>query len=124
MVGKYLRLFAIKSDEERVELANLDAPIKYNPMQEEFEPDMDRQGQLRDCEQHLKRIFTLCLNDRLVPCPQPEHSLTGLQSSLGRVEKMGDLFRCEPSIQDILQAQLSIVISKYPQDPSGIYQQG
>lgn len=67
MVGKYLRIFAIKSDEERENSATLNQPTTFNPMQEELEPDMDKQSQLRDCEQHLKRIFTLCLNDRYVP---------------------------------------------------------
>lgn len=31
---------------------------------DDFDPEMDKQQQLRDCEQHLKRMFTLCLNDR------------------------------------------------------------
>ncbi|CAM1510146.1 Fc.00g004810.m01.CDS01 [Cosmosporella sp. VM-42] len=63
MVGKYLRLFAIKSDEERVK-RGYDLPSGPNPVLDDFDPEMDKQGQLRDCEQHLKRIFTLCLNDR------------------------------------------------------------
>ncbi|KAF7561947.1 hypothetical protein G7046_g2196 [Stylonectria norvegica] len=63
MVGKYLRLFAIKSDEERSRQAN-DIAAGTILMQDDFDPDLDKQGQLRDCEQHLKRIFTLCLNDR------------------------------------------------------------
>lgn len=33
-------------------------------MQDDFDPEAEKQAQLRDCEQHLKRIFTLCLNDR------------------------------------------------------------
>lgn len=66
MIGKYLRLFAIKSDEERERLSQFDTQTSFNALQDEFEPDVDKQGQLRDCEQHLKRIFTLCLNDRSV----------------------------------------------------------
>lgn len=64
MVGKYLRLFAINSDSERRrEAAN--QPMS-GPMivQDDFDADQEKQGQLRDCEQHLKRMFTLCLNDR------------------------------------------------------------
>ncbi|KAH6999877.1 hypothetical protein EDB80DRAFT_725658 [Ilyonectria destructans] len=63
MVGKYLRLFAIKSDEERNRTAN-DPTVGASLMQDDFDSEADKQGQLRDCEQHLKRIFTLCLNDR------------------------------------------------------------
>lgn len=63
MVGKYLRLFAIKSDEER-SAQSLDPNSSAALMQDDFDPEVDKQGQLRDCEQHLKRIFTLCLNDR------------------------------------------------------------
>ncbi|KAI5458076.1 hypothetical protein BGZ63DRAFT_56842 [Mariannaea sp. PMI_226] len=63
MVGKYLRLFAIKSDEERSRTAN-DPSVGSSLLQDDFDSETDKQGQLRDCEQHLKRIFTLCLNDR------------------------------------------------------------
>lgn len=63
MVGKYLRLFAIKSDDERSRLST-DNSGAASLMQDDFDPELEKQGQLRDCEQHLKRIFTLCLNDR------------------------------------------------------------
>ncbi|POR35798.1 Protein CSN12 [Tolypocladium paradoxum] len=63
MVGKYLRLFAIKSDDERSRTAT-DPSGGATLMQDDFDPDTEKQAQLRDCEQHLKRIFTLCLNDR------------------------------------------------------------
>lgn len=67
MIGKYLRLFAIKSDAERSR--NLgDNSGGASLMQDDFDPETEKQGQLRDCEQHLKRIFTLCLNDRFVAC--------------------------------------------------------
>lgn len=63
MVGKYLRLFAIKSDEERSR-SSVDPAAGATIMQDDFDPEQEKQQQLRDCEQHLKRIFTLCLNDR------------------------------------------------------------
>lgn len=63
MVGKYLRLFAIKSDDERSR-SSTDNSGAASLMQDDFDPELEKQGQLRDCEQHLKRIFTLCLNDR------------------------------------------------------------
>ncbi|KAK8927629.1 Protein CSN12 [Metarhizium anisopliae] len=63
VVGKYLRLFAIKSDDERSR-SSTDNSGTASLMQDDFDPELEKQGQLRDCEQHLKRIFTLCLNDR------------------------------------------------------------
>ena len=65
MVGKYLRLFAIKSDEER-RRSSTEPSGAATLMQDDFDPELDTQGQLTDCEQHLKRMFTLCLNDRFV----------------------------------------------------------
>ncbi|EFY86331.1 COP9 signalosome complex subunit 12 [Metarhizium acridum CQMa 102] len=62
VVGKYLRLFAIKSDDERSR-SSTDNSGTASLMQDDFDPELEKQGQLRDCEQHLKRIFTLCLND-------------------------------------------------------------
>ncbi|KAJ0342607.1 hypothetical protein COL922a_000882 [Colletotrichum nupharicola] len=61
--GKHLRLFAISSDEER---NNTDANANAMELGDDFDPDLEKQKQLRDCEQQLKRIFTLCLSDRLV----------------------------------------------------------
>jgi hypothetical protein len=63
MVGKYLRLFAIKSDEERRAKAFDNGP-GASLISDDFDPETDKQLQLRDCEGHLKRIFSLCLNDR------------------------------------------------------------
>ncbi|KAF6836488.1 Protein CSN12-like protein [Colletotrichum musicola] len=59
--GKHLRLFAISSDEER---NNSDAGANAMELGDDFDPDLEKQKQLRDCEQQLKRIFTLCLSDR------------------------------------------------------------
>ncbi|KAM0459890.1 hypothetical protein ACHAPV_000138 [Trichoderma viride] len=63
VVGKYLRLFAIRSDTERSRNAG-DNSGGAALIQDDFDPETEKQSQLRDCEQHLKRIFTLCLNDR------------------------------------------------------------
>lgn len=66
LVAKYLRLFAIKSDEERNNLPVTSISGLPTLMQDDYDPAAEKQEQLRDCEQHLKRIFTLCLNDRWV----------------------------------------------------------
>ncbi|TEA12051.1 Protein CSN12-like protein [Colletotrichum sidae] len=60
-VGKHLRLFAISSDEER---NSSEATANAMDLGDDFDPDLEKQKQLRDCEQQLKRIFTLCLSDR------------------------------------------------------------
>ncbi|GJD02806.1 PCI domain-containing protein [Colletotrichum higginsianum] len=54
--GKHLRLFAISSDEER---NTTDAAANAMELGDDFDPDLEKQKQLRDCEQQLKRIFTL-----------------------------------------------------------------
>lgn len=63
IVGKHLRLFAITADAERGS-SSVDPSGDAALMQDDFDPEAERSAQLRDCEQHLKRIFTLCLNDR------------------------------------------------------------
>lgn len=63
MVGRYLRLFAMKSDEERSRNASV-AASSTELIGDDFDPEAGQQAQLRDCEQVLKRIFTLCLTDR------------------------------------------------------------
>ena len=60
--GKYLRLFAIKSDDERARGGA--SAGNGEELGDDFDPDMEKQQQLRDCEQQLKRMFTLCLSDR------------------------------------------------------------
>lgn len=63
VAGKHLRLYAIKSDEER---AQTPVQEKGTSFADDFSPETETHGQLRDCEQQLKRIFTLCLTDRFV----------------------------------------------------------
>ncbi|KAI6783149.1 Protein CSN12 [Emericellopsis cladophorae] len=62
MVGKYLRLFAIKADAEPKR--RTPAHQGFMLIGDDFDPDAEKQSQLRDAEQHLKRIFSLCLTDR------------------------------------------------------------
>ncbi|KEZ42434.1 hypothetical protein SAPIO_CDS5630 [Scedosporium apiospermum] len=61
VMGKHLRLYAMKSDQER---SNNPAADRGPSYADDFDPETERNGQLRDCEQVLKRIFTLCLSDR------------------------------------------------------------
>ena len=67
MVAKYLRLFAIRSDAERSAASDIPSG-GATLMQDDFDPESEKQSQLRDCEQQLKRLFTLCLNDRYGLC--------------------------------------------------------
>jgi COP9 signalosome complex subunit 12 len=61
IAGKHLRLFAIKSDVERNSTATEATNTGFG---DDFDPETEKYQQLRDCEQQLKRIFTLCLSDR------------------------------------------------------------
>ncbi|KAF3348588.1 hypothetical protein VD0002_g6072 [Verticillium dahliae] len=60
--GKYLRLFAIKADAERSTTGA--AGEEEVQLGDDFDPETEEHQKLRDCEQQLKRIFTLCLSDR------------------------------------------------------------
>ncbi|KKA26072.1 hypothetical protein TD95_000353 [Thielaviopsis punctulata] len=59
--GKSLRIFAIRADAERSASAALDNAMQLG---DDFDPELEMNQTLRDCEQQLKRIFTLCLSDR------------------------------------------------------------
>ncbi|KAL1893210.1 COP9 signalosome (CSN) subunit [Ceratocystis pirilliformis] len=59
--GKYLRIFAIRADSERSSQAASSDAIQLG---DDFDPELETNQTLRDCEQQLKRIFTLCLSDR------------------------------------------------------------
>ncbi|KAI0377667.1 PCI domain-containing protein [Hypomontagnella monticulosa] len=61
VAGKYLRLFAIKADEERKN--NTDGATE-DVMQDDFDPEKEENKMLQDCTSHLTRIFQTCLNDR------------------------------------------------------------
>ncbi|EEY17742.1 COP9 signalosome complex subunit 12 [Verticillium alfalfae VaMs.102] len=60
--GKYLRLFAIKADAERSTTGA--AGEEEVQLGDDFDLETEEHQKLRDCEQQLKRIFTLCLSDR------------------------------------------------------------
>ncbi|KAJ9131991.1 Protein CSN12 [Pleurostoma richardsiae] len=59
--GKYLRVFAIKADDERNSSTNENGGPTF---QDDFDPETEKHQQLEDCARHLNRFFTLCLNDR------------------------------------------------------------
>lgn len=61
VMGKHLYVYAIKSDEEKAKSPTTERDIS---MADDFDPEMEKYKQLRDSEQVLKRIFTLCLSDR------------------------------------------------------------
>lgn len=62
--GKYLRAFAIRSDEERTSADAVAAEDQMDLGDDIVDPELAKQKNLRDCEQQLKRMFTLCLSDR------------------------------------------------------------
>lgn len=68
VTARHLRLFAVRSDEERSRLGADDDNVEFGT---DFDPESEKHKQLRDCEQQLKRMFTLCLSDRLVAMEIP-----------------------------------------------------
>lgn len=60
--GKYLRVFAIKADDERgVNAADSGAAVL-----DDFDPEMEAHQTLEECARHLNGLFSLCLTDRYV----------------------------------------------------------
>lgn len=60
--GKYLRVFAIKADDERSASTDQGGAT----FGDDFDPEMEAHQLLEDCARQLNRIFNLCLNDRQV----------------------------------------------------------
>ncbi|KAI1465507.1 uncharacterized protein F4812DRAFT_439054 [Daldinia caldariorum] len=61
VAGKYLRLFAIRADEERKTSTDYSTEAV---IQDDFDPEYEEHKMLEDCTRHLNRIFQTCLNDR------------------------------------------------------------
>jgi COP9 signalosome complex subunit 12 len=62
-VGRYLRTFAIKADEQSRENGSL----AFDPnMKEDVASDMNKNDKLEDAARVINRIFTLCISDRCV----------------------------------------------------------
>lgn len=61
MAGKHLRLFAIRSDEERNSASTENGGVT---LQDDFDPESEKHQQLEDCARQLNRIFNVCLSDR------------------------------------------------------------
>jgi hypothetical protein len=59
VVGKYLRVFAIKADEGAAN--NNSASTSF---QDDFNPESEKNEKLEDAARQLNRIFNLCLSDR------------------------------------------------------------
>jgi hypothetical protein len=62
VAGKYLRIFAIKADEEISSNGSLTAGF-----QEDDNPEAGKNEKLEDAARTLNRIFQLCVADRYVP---------------------------------------------------------
>jgi hypothetical protein len=61
VAGKYLRVFAIKADEEMAKGIASTASF-----QEESNPEAEKNEKLEDAARQLNRIFQICLSDRSV----------------------------------------------------------
>ncbi|KAI7786676.1 cop9 signalosome complex subunit 12 [Diaporthe eres] len=59
--GKYLRVFAIKADDERGLNA---ADSGAANLGDDFDPEMEAHQTLEECARHLNGLFSLCLTDR------------------------------------------------------------
>lgn len=60
VAGRYLRLYAIRADEERRRSGD-DTEITFS---DDIEPEAEGNRYLVECSRHLNRIFQICLSDR------------------------------------------------------------
>jgi COP9 signalosome complex subunit 12 len=60
VAGRYLRLYAIRADEERQRSGD----AAETSFQDDFDPEVEEHKHLEDCARQLNRIFNLCLSDR------------------------------------------------------------
>ena len=65
VVGRYLRVFAIKADES-ARAANGGVQIKTGGFQDDIASDFGKNEKLEDAARVINRIFTLCISDRYV----------------------------------------------------------
>lgn len=61
VVGKYLRIFAIKADE-----GSGNGTGAVTSFQDDFNPEAEKNEKLEDAARQLNRIFQICLADRFV----------------------------------------------------------
>jgi hypothetical protein len=61
-VGRYLRVFAIKADED----AGTKGSVAYSSLQDDITGDTGKNQRLEDAARVINRIFTLCISDRYV----------------------------------------------------------
>lgn len=62
VVGKYMRIFAIKADEE---MAGTEGNMEFY---DDPNPEGEKNQKLEDAARQLNRVFQLCLSDRQVKC--------------------------------------------------------
>ncbi|PSR94195.1 protein CSN12 [Coniella lustricola] len=61
IAGKYLRIFALKADQDRTSKPADEAALT---LQDDFDPEAEAHQTLEDCARQLNAIFGLCLMDR------------------------------------------------------------
>ena len=65
MVGRHLRIFAIKADES-IRAASGGMQMKTGGFQDDIASDVGKNEKLEDAARVINRIFTLCISDRYV----------------------------------------------------------
>ena len=65
MAGKYLRIFAIMADE-----GTGNGIGTVTNLQDDFNPEAEKNEKLEDAARQLNRIFQICLADRFVVLPK------------------------------------------------------
>ncbi len=129
VVGKYLRIFAIKADEQ-VAASQRDSGLAFGELQEEDAfGAASKNEKLEDAARQINRIFALCLGDRYVMSlvlpssttklrAPAEVSMILLQITLGRLAQVGPLLHRKPSLQNLLPPEFHSAFEEYPPQPA------
>ncbi len=117
--GKYLRIFAIKGDNDRNASSNDNSTAT---LQDDFDPESEKNQLQEDCARQLNRLFQLCLSDRYGPPRRGGriHRLTDRikKSRSDGLQKMGHLQHHQSPLQDVLQAERGESFEKRSQGAS------
>lgn len=116
VAGKYMRVFAIKADEETG-----NGTRSMTSFQDDFNPEAEKNEKLEDAARVLNRIFQLCLSDRYAKHNVMDSVLLiSLQSTIGGVEEVGHIQHHQSLVQDLLQIELHQLVQEYSQSYPGV----
>lgn len=101
-VGKYLRVFAIKADEEQSKTDGEPVKMELDGLGDDVMDSVEKNKWLEDAARVINEVFRLCISDRYVDTIINSQFLF-VQGTTRRFSQMGYLQYHESPLQDIFQ---------------------